>query len=313
MGSGRPHSGLERGKVLLPSKQIVRTKVRIIDEQARNSRGMLMHCCSNCFNHKWLKGYVNQHSEGTGTCDFCESEGIPLLSAGELAGFFQNMLAMYVVADTYESGEPLLSLIQWHWEVFDDNLPESQQAALLEEIVNSDWDDDDGEPMLDATELYMPKSSQWFHNTHSDIWEQFCSDVRKDPQIALPFDEFIAEELAESDESLPAGTTFSRARLGFKLDENEERLAWSGTEIGAPPADKAGAGRANAAGQVVLYVADEEKTAVSEVRPARGFYVSVAKLTLKRAGRVLDLTKELSELNPFQGRVSDGIARFVIC
>ena len=50
----------------------------------------------------------------------------------------------------------------------------------------------------------------------------------------------------------------------------------------------------------MLYVADEEKTAVSEVRPARGFYVSVAKLTLKRAGRVLDLTKELSELNPFQ-------------
>jgi len=91
--------------------------------------------------------------------------------------------------------------------------------------------------------------------------EQFCSDVRRDPQIPIPLDEFIAEELAESEENLSAGMTFSRARLGFKLDENDERLPWAGTEIGAPPTGNASAGRANAAGQVVLYVADEEKTA----------------------------------------------------
>jgi hypothetical protein len=135
---------------------------------------------------------------------------------------------MYVVAETYESGEPLLSLIQWHWQVFDDDLREYKQAALFEEIVNSNWDDDDGEPMLDATELCMPTSSQSFHNTHSDTWEQFCSDVRRDPHIGLPFDEFIAEELTESGENLRAGMNFSRARLGFKFDENEEPLPWDG-------------------------------------------------------------------------------------
>jgi len=86
--------------------------------------------------------------------------------------------------------------------------------------------------------------------------------------------------------------TFSRARLGFKLDENEERLPWDGTEIGAPPADKASAGRANAAGQVVLYVADEEKTAVSEVRPALGFCVSSSKS---------DIEACLSRLRPHKG------------
>jgi RES domain-containing protein len=259
-----------------------------------------MYCCSNCFGHYWLKGYVNKHSKETGTCDFCESEDVPVLSTDALAGHFHNMLSMYVVAETYESGESLLSLIQWNWQVFDDDLNEDKQGALLEEIANSNWDDDDGEPMLDATELYMPKSSQWFHNSHSDAWEQFCSDVRRDPQIPIPLDEFIAEELAESEENLSAGMTFSRARLGFKLDENDERLPWAGTEIGAPPTGNASAGRANAAGQVVLYVADEEKTALSEVRPALGFYVSVANLILKRHSRILDLTKELQELNPFE-------------
>jgi len=259
-----------------------------------------MFCCSNCFAHSWLKSYVNEHSDGVGVCDFCDSEDVRLLSVNELAGSFKNMLSMYVVADTFESGEPLLSLIQWRWEVFDDELAEDQQEMLLEEIVNSDWDDDDGEDRLDAKELYMPKASQWFHNTHSDTWEQFCSDVRSDPGAAIPFDEFMAEELAESEETLRAGTIFSRARLGFTLDEHQERLPWSGTEIGAPSARKAKAGRANAGEQVVLYVADEEKTAVSEVRPALGFYVSVGSLTLKRDCRVLDLTKDLPGLNPFE-------------
>lgn len=260
-----------------------------------------MYCCPNCFAHRWLKDYVQQHSDRTGMCDFCESENIPLLSAGELSGPFQNMLSMYMVAETFESGESLLSLIQWHWEVFDDDLSENTQASLLEEIVNSDWDDDDGESPLDAKELYMPKASQWFHNTHSNTWEQFCSDVRRDPQIAIPFDDFIAEELAESEETLRAGTVFFRARLGFTLDENEERLPWSGPAIGAPPEEKAFAGRANAEGQAVLYVADQEKSAVSEVRPALGFYVSVASVTLSRDCRVLDLTKDLLKLNPFEG------------
>lgn len=260
-----------------------------------------MFCCSNCFAHSWLKRYVNEHSDSAGTCDFCGSEKVRLLSVNELAGPFRNMLSMYIVADTFESGEPLLYLIQWRWDVFDDDLAEGQQETLLEEIVNSDWDDDDGEDRLDAKELYMPKASQWFHNTHSDTWEQFCSDVRDDPGATIPFDEFIAEELAESEETLRAGTIFSRARLGFTLDENQERLPWSGTKIGAPPAGNARAGRANAEGQVVLYVADEEKTGVSEIRPALGLYVSVANLTLKRDCRVLDLTKDLQQLNPFEG------------
>jgi len=112
-----------------------------------------MDCCPNCFAHRWLKRYVEQHSDRRGTCDFCESENAPLLSADDLAGPFQNMLSMYVVADTFESGEPLLSLIQRRWGVFDDDLSEDTQAALLEEIVNSDWDDDDGESPLDANEL----------------------------------------------------------------------------------------------------------------------------------------------------------------
>jgi hypothetical protein len=258
-----------------------------------------MYCCANCFAHEWLKSRVNERSTIAGDCDFCESEDVPLLATSELATEFHNLLSMYVVSETFEEGESLLWLIQWNWSVFDDDLDEDQQARLFEDIANSDWDDDDGEPQVDATDLYMQKSSQWFHDTHSDTWDQFCSQVRADPQTPMPFDEFIAEELGESDEALQSGTIFNRARLGFILDEHEERLAWSARDMGPPPPDKASAGRANIQGQAVLYVADDEKTAVSEIRPALGFYVSLAQITLLRDCRILDLTKELLSLNPF--------------
>jgi hypothetical protein len=113
--------------------------------------------CPNCFQHKWLKEKVAELSKETGECDCCESEDVPVLEASELGGYFDNLLSMYVVADSFESGESIVSLIQWHWQVFDeDTLDEDTQADLLEDIANSDWDDDDGEDPLDAHELYQP-------------------------------------------------------------------------------------------------------------------------------------------------------------
>jgi hypothetical protein len=48
-----------------------------------------------------------------------------------------------------------------------------------------------------------------------------------------------------------------------------------------------------------LYCADQEATAVAEVRPARGFYVSVAPVTLNREVRILDLAQGTDKINPF--------------
>jgi len=189
---------------------------------------------------------VNEHSDRTGDCEFCEARDVPVIDTVELAHPFHNLLEMYVVADSYESGEMLLNLIQWDWDVFADELNEDTQAALLEDIANSDWDDDDGVPVLDANELYMPRSFRWSHQTHTDTWAQFCDEVRADPNAAIPFDEFIAEELGESEERLSEGMIFYRARLGFETNDIEQRFPWNGDNIGAPPQEKAGAGRANA-------------------------------------------------------------------
>ena len=192
---------------------------------------------------------------------------MPVVEVDELSGYFHNLLAMYVVADDFDSGEPLIALIQWHWNIFnEDEMSEDSRVELLEEIANADWDDDDGEPMLDGRELYRPLGGP-FHTTHRERWEEFCSNVREHPEEPLPFDEFFEEELSVLEVRLPIGTLMRRSRRGYNFNEHGDRLAFQGNDIGSPPAAKASAGRANRAGQQVLYCADEEKTAIAEGPP----------------------------------------------
>jgi hypothetical protein len=237
-----------------------------------------MKCCPNCFAHPWLKEHVQVLSKENGQCDFCRSEDVPLVNLRELTGVFHNLLSMYVVADSFESGEPLIGLVQWHWGVFNEDLLGGlSQRKLLERIANSDWDDDDGEPMLDARELYSPIGNS-LHTTHRERWEEFCT-------------------LLEN--TLPVATGLYRARRGFEPGEYGERIPFNNDSLAAPPVEKALAGRANIKGQRVLYCADQEKTAIAEVRPPLGYYVSVGEVKLEQEARILDLTKETDDINPF--------------
>ena len=256
-------------------------------------------CCPNCFDDKWLKEKIAELSHEKGDCPLCEAENVPLIEASELGGYFHNQLSMYEVADSFESGERLSFLIQEDWQVFDeDTLNEDQRAELLEDIANADWDDDEGEDPIDAQELYQPVGGQ-LHTTHRDRWEQYCSDVRENPEEALPFEEFLTDDLAGLSVTLPVGTRLHRARPGFKSGEYGEREAYKGDDIGAPPTAKAKAGRVNVDHQRVLYCADQETTAIAEVRPPRGFYVSVASVAVNRELRIIDLAKGPPGINPF--------------
>jgi RES domain-containing protein len=123
--------------------------------------------------------------------------------------------------------------------------------------------------------------------------------AKSPPNEALPLDEFLTEDLAKLSVTLAIATRLHRARPGFKPGEYGEREAYKGDDIGAPPTAKAKAGRVNVDGQRVFYCADQEATAVSEVRPPRGFYVSVASVAVNREVRILDLAKGPPGINPF--------------
>jgi len=189
-------------------------------------------------------------------------------------------------------------MIQGDWEVFTEDMFDSGRAGtLLEEIMESQWDDDSGLPPVRAHDLYLRKVKKWYHDTLDDTWEEFSQQVKEDPNCELLFrgdvdfhDFLIHEEiLGNRTERVPAGTIFYRARLGYIRGTDNNHCPFSGSAIGPPPPDKARAGRANVEGQVVLYCADQKETAVAEVRPARGEYVSVAELHTQRELEIADL------------------------
>lgn len=223
---------------------------------------------------------------------------------------FHNLISSYKRAEgpPLEYGTPIVDLIQDDWGLFSERLVERGGAGvLIESILHSGWDDDDGEPPLDASDPYVAQHRKWSHDTLADIWEEFTEQVKEDPSRKLmfrhpEFDDFLVGEdlLGRRTVPEPVGTVYYRARPGFvKTDEDDRLEPHSGVGIGAPPPERTKAGRANPEGKVVMYCADQETTAVAEIRPARGEYVSVAEVRAIRELKILDLATEPEWPNPF--------------
>jgi RES domain len=260
---------------------------------------MYKKCCINCFSHEWLLGYVHENSRGKGRCDYCGSKRAELIAIADLYDLFQNLMELYTPSDD-PHGEPLIDLIQWDYEVFGEDLYSSGGAArLLEDIMWSGWDDDDGEPPVDAHELYYQRASLWYHTTRAAEFDEFCEKVKENPTEELNLHELFEEELARTEAELTQVSTIYRARVGFIDDGQQGIKPLEGRDIGAPPPDKARAARANAEGEVVLYTADQEATAIAEVRPWRGILVSVAEIRTSRKLRLVDLNNSPPVVNPF--------------
>lgn len=196
--------------------------------------------------------------------------------------------------------EPLIWMIQWDWEVFSESLAESERhVELLRAISESGWDDDSGEYPWDPHALYHRHIGRWFHSTYADYWYEFIDEVRRHPETPLAsLPALFDEDLAQLEIALSPDSDLYRARVGFS-GTNEQPHPYERACIGPPPPNKTGAGRANRKEQPVVYCAEEEDTAIYEVRPSRGNYVSVGRLKVVDQLRIVDLCEELPEPNPF--------------
>ena len=270
--------------------------------------GLTPKACPDCFAHPWLREYVATHSTGAGTCPSCRRRARPLIPVARLYNPFETLLSSYQLAEgpPMEHGTPIVALIQDDWEVFSERLIESgREGVLLESIMATGWDDDDGLPLLCASDPYVARHRRWSHDTLDEIWEEFAEQVKADPSYPLEFrdpdfDAFLLhEDLAGRRTARePAGKIFYRARLGAVRGPSGAK-PYAGSDIGAPPPERADPGRANAKGRVVLYCADQEHTAIGEKRPANGEYVSVAEVRARKELHLLDIATEPEWPNPF--------------
>ena len=131
-------------------------------------------------------------------------------------------------------------------------------------------------------------------------YEKFAEDVRRKDRFGLSKDvqAFINEfrkQLPAREFSLSAGSVFYRAANDYEDRTDEETgqpnyLACSDDRM-LPNENYAYEGRINPQGIVVLYMATSSKTAVSEIRPWVGDWVSVVQIETVSAMRLVDFSK----------------------
>ncbi len=277
--------------------------------------------CCDCVKEAYLAREIGRDGQ-PGECSYC-NQALACIPVEKLADHIETAFADHYVrtsnqpdswqeralADpesTYEwerEGQPVLEAIQEAASI-----PGEAATDVLEILDNRHGDFEAaaiGEETEFSSDTYYEEkgaSAQGWHNE----WHSFEQSLKTDARF---FSRSAAELLGRVFgliDSLKTtkprhhlvvdagpGRTISqlfRARV-FQSDERlEEALCRPDLHLGSPPARLASAGRMNARGISVFYGATNAGVALAEVRPPVGSKVVVAKFSIIRPLRLLDLT-----------------------
>ena len=217
--------------------------------------------------------------------------------------------------------EPLLKMYESSGEAAQPRSSSDGKASLFESIqkdkrwrvFNQVLTNSEGCRLLDAIRGYrrdgalVPSEASWFAGDSGEVelarvwWAKFSDSIRRQwrffPIVSghQPQDprSVLAPYLPKFVYTLEKGKQVYRARLGEReaSPSGKRRPFPPGPQIGAPPASTAGSGRANPTGVSFLYCADEEATAIAEVRPYVGASVSVARFEALQRMKLVDAGK----------------------
>ncbi len=280
--------------------------VASVDEEVQVS------VCINCARHPSLKRVIEEKSV-VGVCAFCCRNDV-------------------VVRD-HEDPEPMVmlirSLIRLNWDEFEYNghwggdsvleLFEDPDNPVVEPPVADTYHDDFDfllqEPTYppidqgvalyagndeDGTRLLQFKISGSEPHVLREIRARLLSEEFE--AVAPAVETMIDPFLADIEFVLPTGGTWWRARTGVeKLYQRAEgwesvvvRQPYADAAIGPPPAAVAGMGRLNRQGLPVLYLASQAYTALAEIRPHPGHYVSIGTFETIADFRMADFDPDIA-------------------
>lgn len=185
-------------------------------------------------------------------------------------------------------------------EVLKDHLPDASSRDIAQ---GADTFYNDGD-LFELISEYEKREAQkaeefWYENRIYFQWQDFCKAAiygKRFFGLQAQLDELFGDPKEFEDGALrpiyevPAGQKIFRARL---LDdtslEEKVRLNPAG-ELGAPPRDRARAGRMNVEFIPAFYGAFNEDTAVAEIRPGIGEIIGIGEFEVQQPLRVFDFT-----------------------
>jgi len=242
-----------------------------------------MQCCGTCFGDNFLRVQIESMSETKGSCPYCNAQHVDLIDPVELRDYFEFLIGIYSRDD---NGEKLINLLHADWALFPD-IDDIQSTELLATI-------------LDDRQIIGQRFCPSMPDDGSDLerWQLFRDELKHQnrffPKLVPDLDRL--KELLDSylcaDPSCLPGILY-RARI------NNSETPYLQCDMGRPPKVITMHGRANPAGIPYLYLASDQNTAISEIRPHTSETISVASFQLNTELTIIDLRNPRKTISPF--------------
>lgn len=262
-----------------------------------------MFCCEKCFKDTEIKAIIKAGQQ-KGKCEFCGSEDVYICNLENneyLKDNFEQLLDVYTpitdIGKEYprERLDLLKNILSSHWNIFNLNTDEIYRflRALLPEKYEEQSELFDSPVGISGSikEEYMIEYS--ILGTYQ--WEDFVKEIKENNRFHTNIinKEKLRTILSSVCKPYKAGTIFYRARIWT------DRYGFDKDHMGAPPAQKASAGRANPEGISCLYLADSIDTTLHETRAGVYDYATVAEFKLLKDIEVVNLAA-IDKVSPFQ-------------
>jgi len=257
--------------------------------------------CTKCFNDSEIEGVIRGLSK-KGKCETCGYEDSFLYDTGintTLTDYFDSLISIYTPIDLLPENYPKsdLKLLKEElintWDIFN-GLSGAQAYDLITNICKDKYKElpqlFDG---LIGIEEYQDKNYLEANSIlRTNRWEDFVSDLKTKNRFHTNHINTKILEIFCSyrRKSYKKGEIFYRGRISSET--------YGVNEMGAPPSDKAAAGRANSFGISCLYLASDMETTIHEIRAGAFDCISIGKFVLQNDIIVVDL-KSIDKISPF--------------
>ena len=269
--------------------------------------------CERCFKDSRLREWIREN--GTkGRCPWCGARNAYTVPLPALGVLFRKVASIYVpVESTFfgEQGDGIDFLLQEDWEIFSekivehpDNLAYQLATAILKAGLHPKHDVDCPDYTGDFRKQSTRLVDEWHERAEAAITEEAAesSEVEADIASNPEYEDYVGEadflQVAFEDlgKSYDSNHIFYRARI--HEDRSKKERHGKG-EMGAPPPEWTPPGRANRAGEPVLYLASDADTALAEKRAWKGAAVALGTMKLCRNIRVVSLQDYELPSSPF--------------
>lgn len=266
-----------------------------------------MHLCSDCAVDPFLKSSIEARGE-PGCCSGCETNQRSTFDVRTFADYLAPIITSHFVPwpavyDRYEHlGLTLVDVVRTIAREEPEELIEAIAADLVSHLGEAEGLFEEcltyrqrPRPLYQSISMWtnvsfsIKNKQRYFSHDALTLFDRLFENVETMSAVGRPPHYFPEVTVVCN---MQKGRSIFRARkLPAHIHSVEAYVADPLTEIGAPPARCATAGRMNATGVCLFYGAEDQHTCFAEVRPSIGERVVIGRFQALRDLRILDFSK----------------------